>query len=639
MGLPDFISNPDPDRYFTENYVCLDFEIDTSHGDFGHPVHPANQMLLACWSLGEDHPAFEEDGKVYSLWGNEYEMGGLVAHLNQADLLVAHQAKYELGWLARLQFDTSSIMVFDTKIAEYVMSGNLKVSHHLNDLGKRRGLPAKDPVVDNMMKAGVNPVEIPKPWLQGRCIQDVQTTEFVFRDQRIQLKRSKRLGMQYVRCHFSPVLADMEMQGMQLDDEAVRLEHKLQTEKVASLAVELQAIAGDINLNSDVQLAQFVYVDLGFEERKDRRGNAIRTPGGKARTDTDTLGMLKAKTKEQKEFIKLYADYNKSRGRLSKYLDFYLAVCNQQNGIFYASFNQTVTKTHRLSSSGMKIRFEGVLDEKGKERSGGTQFQNQPNEYKRLFKARTPDSWFTEEDGSGLEFRVAGIIGNDDAIKADINNPDFDPHTHSASIINQISAGEVDKEQRRKAKAHTFKPLFGGTSGTKGEKRYYDSFNERYSGLVRTQEMWLAEALSTKRLVLPWGMQFFYPYIRIDNSGYCNERTKVYNGPIQSFATGEIIPIQATILWHLIRSAGLQDKMVMVNTVHDSVLTEVDKGHMEKYSELVLQSWQLVYSFIEAVYGMSLEGLPLGTEVVHGTHWGSGEEHAFNVWKDKIEVA
>lgn len=637
--LPLFIQHPDPGRYFTENYVCLDFEIDTSFGDFGHPVHPENQMLLACWSLGRGHPAFEEEGKVYTIWGNEYELQPLVAHLDAADLLVAHNAKYELGWLDRCGFDIASTLVFCTKIAEYVLSGNLKLNTSLDTCCLRRGLPAKDPVIDHMMHKDVNPVEMPRKWLQGRCIQDVNSTEYVFRDQREVLQRTNRLGLQFVRCLLTPVLTDMEMQGMQLDDKLVREEHAKETKNIEKLAVQLQEICGDINLNSDVQLAEFVYVEMGFAELTNKKGDAIRTPGGKAKTDNDTLNALKAKTKEQKAFMKLYTAWNKSKGRISKYLDFYLCVCNQQDGLFYASFNQTVTKTHRLSSSGMRITFEGMFDDKGKQRSGGSQFQNQPNEYKRLFKSKVPSSWFTEEDGSGLEFRVAGLIGDDDKIKSDINDPDFDPHRRSASIIRAIGEDEVTKEFRRLAKPHTFKPLFGGQSGTAGEKRYYKDFNERYKGLVTAQEQWLAEATATKRLVLPWGMQFYYPYIRMDKNGYVNERTKVFNAPIQSFATAEIIPIQAVLLWHYIRAEGRQDDMVMVNTVHDSVLAEVDKDAMEEYSRLVLRSWKMVYSFIEDVYGMQLEGLPLGTEIVHGTHWGSGEENAYNVWKDKIEAA
>jgi DNA polymerase I-like protein with 3'-5' exonuclease and polymerase domains len=640
MSLPEFISNPYPGRYFTDNYLVLDFEIDTSYGDFGHPVHPENQMLLACWSLGPGHPAFEEEGKVYSIWGNEYELQSLMDHLRVADLLVAHSAKYELGWLSRCGFDTGSILIYCTKVAEYVLLGNLKYSTSLDICCRRRGWRAKDPVVNDMMSRGVNPVDIPRKWLQGRCIQDVESTEKLFKTQLRFLNRTNRLALVYTRSIFSPVLADMEMQGLKLDADRVREAHAEETKRVEDLLVQLQELA-PINWSSRKQLGEYLYVDLGFEELKNKRGEPIRTPKGKFKVDQDTIPLLKAKTAPQKKFMSVFSDWNKSTQRLSKYLDFFLTVVNHHDGVFYASFNQTATKTHRLSSSGMRIELVGMFNKHGKQRYGGCQFQNLPNEYKYFFCAQDQDRLFTEEDGSGLEFRVAGIVGHDQQIKDDINNPDFDPHTRTASVINDISEAEVVKEQRRKAKAHTFKPLFGGTSGTKGEKRYYESFNERYHGLVQTQEKWVAEALTTKRVILPWGMRFYFPYIRMDKSGYVNERTKIFNAPIQSFATAEIIPIQAVYLWHLVRQTGkdLSDRISLVNTVHDSVLSEVEPDYMDLYKGLVTASWQKVYSYVDAMYGMVLEGLPLGTEVTWGSHWTEGEEQAYNVWKDRIEEA
>ena len=315
--LPDFITHPDPGRYFTDNYVVLDFETDTSHGDFGHPVFEDNQLLLACWTLGPGHPAFEEEGKVYSVWGNEYMMQSLVDHLNAALLLVAHNAKYELGWLTRCGFDTGSVLVFCTKVAEYVLTGNLPHPTSLDACCRKRGLPVKDPVVDHMMGRGVNPVEIPRAWLQGRCIQDVQTTEMLFKDQLDTLDRSGRLGVQYTRCIFTPVLADMETKGMKLDADRVREEHARETENYEQAKVALQRFA-NINWNSDKQLGEFLYESLEFEELRNKKGEPIRTAGGAYKTDLNTLNALKAKTPEQKRFLKVFQEYNASGSRLSK---------------------------------------------------------------------------------------------------------------------------------------------------------------------------------------------------------------------------------------------------------------------------------------------------------------------------------
>jgi DNA polymerase I-like protein with 3'-5' exonuclease and polymerase domains len=639
----DHIMNPRPEAFLSRNYVCLDFEIDTSHGDYGHPVHKDNQMLLACWSLGTEHPCFEADGKVYTIWGGEYDLQPLIDHLNVAEIVVAHNSKYELGWLLRCGYDIGSRPVFCTKIAEYVLSGNLTYDTSLDACVRRRGGRCKDPVVDKMMKAGVNPVSIPRAWLQGRCIQDVQTTEQLFLDQVTLLSNTNRLGVMYVRCAFTPVLAYMEQQGMTLDRDRVMAEYNKEVKAEKDLALELEELMGALSPTSTKQLAVYLYERLQFDELRDKRGKPIRTAGDKPITNVATIEKLglKAKTREQKKFIEVYFNWNKSKQRVTKYLDFYVAVCNQMDGKFYASFNQTVTATHRLSSSGMRIAFDHVVDDKGKKKEGTTQFQNQPREYKRMFRSSREGYLFTEEDGSGLEFRVAGLVGNDPMIKADINDPEFDPHRRSAAIINDIDESEVTKYQRTAAKAHTFKPLFGGQSGTEGEKRYYNAFNERYSALVQTQEQWLRDAKYNKKVILPWGLRTYWPYIKSDKTGYIKERTQIFNLPIQSFATADIIPIQATVLWHLIRENGYENQMVLVNTVHDSVLAEIHEDYLDEYKRLTTESWQQVYHFIKAVYGDTvydmMEGMPLGTEISWGTHWSEGEEVSYNITANTIE--
>jgi hypothetical protein len=176
-SLPAFLERLDPDIFLGDNYVTLDFETDTSHGDYGSPVHPDNHLLLACWSVGPN-------GTVKSKWGGEFSQQELLDDIAKADFIVAHNAKYELGWLKRCGIDLRKVFAYDTKLGEYVLMGNRiagdEVMHRLatslDMCCRRRGLPVKDPVVDIMIKNGINPKDIPKPWLEGRCRQDVETT-------------------------------------------------------------------------------------------------------------------------------------------------------------------------------------------------------------------------------------------------------------------------------------------------------------------------------------------------------------------------------------------------------------------------------------------------------------------------------
>jgi DNA polymerase I-like protein with 3'-5' exonuclease and polymerase domains len=75
---------------------------------------------------------------------------------------------------------------------------------------------------------------------------------------------------------------------------------------------------------------------------------------------------------------------------------------------------------------------------------------------------------------------------------------------------------------------------------------------------------------------------------------------------------------------------GIKDRWiraVIVNTVHDSLPTEVHKDDVDKYEELVVDCFlDKTYDYLAEVYGMDIT-IPLGVGFKAGTHWGEGTEH------------
>ena len=627
-----------PDLY-TGTYVTLDFEIDTSHGDYGHPVHPKNGMLLACWKDAEGTPKHA--------WADEFALpeSGLFEDIAKADFLVAHNAKYELGWLARCGLDLHTVKVFDTKLAEYVLLGNRAAPCKATGLGKRstslnacclrRGWKQKDPLVDMMMKFGVNPTLIPRRWLQGRCERDVEDTERLFQDQLRLLVDSGRDGVLLTRCLFTPVLAAIEAEGMALDAERVEQIYAEYDEKHRRLLAEMDILTGGINWKSTKQVAEFLYSEegLGFSELQGRDGKPLRTAKGKPKTDQSTMAALKARTAKQREFVALRRDLGKVDAALSKALRFFYGVCKEYSCQFYATFNQTVTATHRLSSSGHSTWFEMFQD------TMTAQMQNLARIFKKLFVAKVPGWLVVEVDGSQLEFRVAADLGKDEQAIQDISDPDFDAHIFSASEIKGIPYDELlqryrdgdseAKSFRTAAKAHTFKPLYGGESGTRNEKRYYKAFKARYSGLATAQEGWVEEVLRTKRLITPWGMRYYWPRAKRGRDGYVNVKSNVYNYPVQAFATAEIIPVAITALWQRLRG---DSQVKFVNTVHDSVILEVHPDAVDRVRREAINAFGIdVYAYLERVYNYQFT-VPLGCGITIGTHWSEGAEESYNIW-------
>ena len=591
---------PDPARYFSENYVVLDFETTTFKK--GLAVYKENSAVLTCWRLGPGHPDHAY-GEVGSTRGNEYQQQKLVDLCLKADFLVMHNAKFDLQWLDRCGLDLSKVLVWDTMIAEYVIGGNRWVwaALSLANCTKRRGWGGKMDVIGMMYKAGLCSLDVPASWLLRYCHLDVDLTWRLFEDQLAHMRDTRLLAVTYTRCLATPVLADIEKNGMMLDSGLVKQMTVEREAEYARVMYELERETAGINVNSTLQLREYLYVTLEFDERKDRKGNHIRTATGLPKTDAETIALLRPKTVGQRNFLYLYKKSKELHNELTKYLRKFADCGDEVGGLLIAQFNQTNTRTHRLSSSGLDYN---------------AQFQNFPRSYKPLFRSRFEDWLVGEADGAQLEFRAAAHLGRDEVALRDIQDG-IDVHSVTAGIIGCT---------RQEAKPHTFKPLYGGRSGSPNEVRYYEFFRDKYRGVTATQQSWINAVLCDKKLETEWGMIFYWPDTKMENGGYVKNSTSICNYPVQSFATAEIIPVGLVYMWHYLKVSDL--KMFITNTVHDSVIVELPPEEKEVFGELSYKAMvEDTYAYLEKVYNVRLT-VPLAAGVSVGPRWGDKESKA-----------
>ena len=594
MQYPKHLNDLDPSILLSDNYVVLDVE--TTNKQFGDATVPENRLVVTVFTDGK--------GSVHYTTRGEFEHGGLVAAIERADLLVAHNAKMELKWLSRMGADLSKIMPYCTMIGEHVLHGNVRVGKSLGVVTQRYGLGTKDPYVDKLMRKGVCPSEMPFSFIKGRCIKDVVQTEQVFLQQRKLLEEKGLLPVMYTRCLLTPVLADIELRGLALDPERVQEEYKRCHAELEKVKERLEQVAAGVNPKSPKQMGEFLYDTMGFAELS-RRGKPLRTDKGGRLTDVATIQRLTAKTKAQAEYQELMQKFSVLDAEMSKALSKFKE-CVENGDLLYAQFNQAVTATHRLSSSGTAYK---------------VQFQNLPRKFKPLFMARLREQgWVVGEiDGAQLEFRVAGYLGQDMQAYTDILNGE-DVHSFTSKVLTE--AGQ--KTDRQGAKEHTFKPLYGGESGTKAEQAYYAAFKAKYQGVAKAQEQWKSEVLRTKQLRVASGLIFHWPDTRVTGTGYITNSTSICNYPVQSLATAEIIPIAVVYMWHTIKLQGLQS--FMVNTIHDSVISEIHPDEVQQMKDIGEDCFTTkVYHYLEKVYGIRFN-VPLGTGFKAGEHWSEGKE-------------
>lgn len=595
--LPKFVSHPDPSIYLGSNYLVLDVE--TTNREFGTALDSSNSLLLACWSIGLT-------GEKKAVWADEFGQHELLADIAKADFVVCWNNKFEYGWLKRCGLDLRTILGFDGMLAEKTYAGNRKVPLSLEATATRRKLGHKSSVVSSLIKAGVCPSAIPSQMLQDYCAQDVSLTEAVFLDQRRDLEALGLLPVAYCRNLVTPVLADIEFAGMTLDPEKVQETYDVYSEKYASLEKEFSALTGGINPKSGKQMREHVYEKLGFVRPVDHRGNELVTDGGKSKVDKATLASLEAVTDEQKAFKRLAVELAKLKVPVQN-LKKMQSICekNPNDPRTFATFNQTVTATDRLSSTS---------------RNGGFNFQNFDRAFKRLFRAGAPGRVLCEADAPQLEFRVAAFLGNDDTAARHIREG-VDIHQRTADVYGC---------SRQDAKARTFAPLYGATSGDARTVKYRNYFRETYAGIFRTQQGWTYDVARDKSLTTVTGLRFYWPDTVIKDRGYVTNSTQIFNFPIQSLATADIIPLCLCLIWHRIGHLG--DACILTNTIHDSVLADVATEALAEYRSIVVECFTVdIIPLLDRLYGIKFD-VPLGVGIKAAQYWGEGKEEKYEAF-------
>jgi DNA polymerase I-like protein with 3'-5' exonuclease and polymerase domains len=622
--LPSFLLNPDPLIYMSDNFVVFDLETNVK-GDNGSPMPCWKQNKIVCgsWSAGPT-------GAAHNIYGNELKQDRLVDALEKADFVIAHNGKFDIGWMLRAGIDPYKIILYDTMIAEYVLLGNTAMGHlALDKLSQKYLGYNKEAYINLCMKGGVDPEDMIRSKLIQRCNTDILMTRDIFLLQREIVANKGLLGCVFTRSLLSMPLADMEHNGLCLDEEVVEDLYHERAAKLAEATVELDLFTGGINPRSPKQVKEFVYEVLKFKPKMKGYGkNKVPIYS----TKSDDLMQLKATNKRQKEFVrlkKLYSTYNADVGKSLLFFHGVVTDPKAKDCTFYAQFNQCITKTHRLSSTGIPRTFDHIFSDAGKPITKSVQFQNLKREFKRVIRARRKGWQMGEADGSQLEFRVAAFLGQCPiATQAIVNN--LDVHADTLKCLADNGQGipwkDMSKDEwkaaRQAAKPHTFKPLFGGQSGTDAEVAYYDWFKEHYSGIADAQQKWIDEALTRKRVTVVHGFRFFFPHCKMSNSGYVSNTTNIKNYPVQHFATAEIIPIAIVYQWHLMR----QMKSFLVNTVHDSVISELHPEEHQEFRDVSLHAFTyLCYHYLKEVYDVEFN-VPLGIGVKIGDNWGTGKE-------------
>ena len=350
------------------------------------------------------------------------------------------------------------------------------------------------------------------------------------------------------------VLAKMENIGVAVDVDSIREYGEQIAQQIDLLEQEIYSQIGyEFNINSPKQLAVALFEDLGLPAKK-------KTKSGYS-TNADVLESLV----NYHPVISMILRYRTLAKLKSTYCDSLINVV-KEDGRIHSSFNQTETRTGRISSTEPNLQNIPVRTELGRE-------------LRRFFVAKD-DYVLIDADYSQIELRVLAHISNDkNMCKAFIDNEDI--HSITASQVFNMPLSMVTPVMRSRAKAVNFGIVYGigafslakdiGVTN-KEASNYIKSYLSHYSGIDEYMKTTIEKAKADGYVDTIFGRRRYLPELTASNhiTRAFGERV-ARNAPIQGTAA-DIIKIAMVRVDKRLKEEGLSARLIL--QVHDELIVE-----------------------------------------------------------------
>jgi|TARA_Y100000310_G_scaffold20001_1_gene19508 DNA polymerase I-like protein with 3'-5' exonuclease and polymerase domains len=288
---------------------------------------------------------------------------------------------------------------------------------------------------------------------------------------------------------------------------------------------------------------------------------------------------------------------------------------------------------------------------------------------KRCFTSRFGGGCIIEADVAQLEIVAAAYLSQDLNLLKDITSG-LDLHCLSLSlwktgdyhaIHSLYLKGEKETTKLRKtAKFLSFRLLYGSgykslakqfNLSEKDAKAFIDNYYARYKGLKQWQnenitavgvgaehegeKTSLGVPAKTSRMVTKTGRRFVFveddprDWMRFKGPNF--NPAKIKNYPVQGFATGDLFQLMLGKMFRWVRAnypgtehdgVQLDGELLLVNTVHDSILFDYGGKNVRQVSELIRQKMELIGMELITQWGIDIRPLEIKVNVEWGPNWG-----------------
>ncbi len=483
----------------------------------------------------------------------------------------AQNAKYDYIVLANYGIHVKG-MIFDTMVASYLLNPS-RLSHGLDDISFEYLNHKMTTSIQDLIGKGKSAITMDKVDVEKVSDYSCEDSDVTFRLKKILEKDISQKGLDEllynVEMPLVEVLAEMEISGVSIDKEYLADLSREMEKRLNKLTGKIYELAGEeFNINSPKQLSVILFDKMKLP--------VIRRTKTGISTDEEVLTKL-ALSHPLPEKLLEYRELSKLK---STYVDSLPDLINPATNRVHASFNQTVTATGRLSSSGPNLQNIPIRTEEGRK-------------IRKAFIASGKNSLILSADYSQIELRILGHLSGDASlIKAFLDGSDI--HAYTASLVFGVEERDVDSDMRGMAKTVNFGIIYGmspyGLSQSlkidvNKAKEFIDSYFERYPEVKIYMESLIEEARQNGYVTTLLGRRRYIPEINSPDMRMRQfaERTAI-NTPIQGSAA-DIIKVAMISIHERLSKKKLTAKMIM--QVHDELVFDVPKKELKEVYEIV----------------------------------------------------
>jgi DNA polymerase I len=484
-----------------------------------------------------------------------------------AILKIGQNMKYDWKIFARLGIRISPFD--DTLLMSYAMHAGLH-NHGMDELSDRY-LGYQPVSIKTLLGSGKSQITFDRVAIGAAvkyAAEDADVTLRLWQTFKPQLHRARVTTVyETLERPLVPVLADMEMAGIQIDRDTLRGMSNVFAQKLVQLEEEIHGIAGEkFNVGSPKQLGEILFDRLQIPGGTKGKTDAYGT-GADILEDITTLedhptgAQLAARVLDWRQIAKLK----------STYTDALQTAINPDTGRVHTSYSIAGATTGRLASTDPNLQNIPVRTEEGRR-------------IREAFVA--PEGRvLVSLDYSQIELRILAHIADIPELRRAFEDG-IDIHALTASEMFNVPLDRMTGDIRRKAKAINFGVIYG-ISGfglarnlriPRAEAQgFIDRYFERFPGIKGYMSDTVKFAQSNGYVQTLFGRKINTPEINAKGPGAGFAKRAAINAPIQGTAADVIRRAMIRMPQAI---EGIDAKMLL--QVHDELLFEVAEADADR---------------------------------------------------------